>query len=202
MGGAHRRAAATAPLCHRAPRGVRALALALVAWGCLAGVLGCTTITAKQRRAWEEGRILRPDPAADSTAAALVASTVALPEPEARAVRAALALRGTPQSLLDCSAFTARVWREAGVFLPRTVREQWTTGVPVTLAELRPGDLVFFAFAHRPVDHVALYVGENRVMHVSSAQGCVALASIVSAPFASACVGARRPVTEPAPAGD
>jgi cell wall-associated NlpC family hydrolase len=168
----------------------------------LALAWGCTPITTKQRRAWEEGRVLRPDPATDSTVTAIASSAALLADPEERAVQAALALLGTPRSQLDCSEFTARVWRESGIALPRTVREQWVTGVPVDIEALRPGDLVFFAFSHPPVDHVAIYVGQDRVVHVSSAQGCVALASIVSEPFANVCVGARRPRPEPGPAGD
>jgi cell wall-associated NlpC family hydrolase len=83
------------------------------------------------------------------------------------------------------------------------VREQWASGAPVADADLQPGDLVFFAFAHRPVDHVGLYVGRGQIVHVSSSQRCVSLVELGSAPFDAARVGARRPVTRgPRDAGD
>jgi len=46
----------------------------------------------------------------------------------------------------DCSGLMLRAYREAGVNLPRTSREQWYAGARVpNPADLQPGDLVFGA---------------------------------------------------------
>jgi cell wall-associated NlpC family hydrolase len=182
--------------------------LAAVAAGLWLVAAGCAPITMREMRDREAG--LRPQnkPATQAAVATLTQEAATLPAPEQLAVTAGLDLLGTPQWSLDCSGFTARAWAAAGVVLPRTVREQWTVGVPVAAEDLQAGDLVFFAFSRRPVDHVALYVGGGQVLHVSSAHRQVALAGLDAAPFAAALVGARRPasaaespVTAP-PSGD
>ncbi len=55
----------------------------------------------------------------------------------------------------DCSGFTSALWRDAGGVrdIPRTSRQQQAWTVPVPLAQVRPGDLVFFG---DPVTHVGL----------------------------------------------
>ena len=47
----------------------------------------------------------------------------------------------------DCSALIRYAWAKAGILLPRTSRPQWyAPGIRITsLADLQPGDLVFFA---------------------------------------------------------
>jgi cell wall-associated NlpC family hydrolase len=49
----------------------------------------------------------------------------------------------------------------AGVALPRTSQSQRAASRPVTAAELRPGDLVFYYDA----SHVGIYVGDGQVIH-------------------------------------
>ncbi len=68
----------------------------------------------------------------------------------------------------DCSGLTSYVWREAGgVVLPRVSRDQQRFAVAIPREQLLPGDLVFYS---EPVDHVALYVGDGRVVDASSAK--------------------------------
>ncbi len=62
----------------------------------------------------------------------------------------------------DCSGLTGWAYRQAGVRLPRTSREQWAVGPHVDLAHLAPGDLLFWATNRADPDtihHVALYIG-------------------------------------------
>lgn len=56
----------------------------------------------------------------------------------------------------DCSGLTSYVWRQAGVSLPRTSRDQYAAGVKVSRSSLQPGDLVYFG---SPIYHVAIYIG-------------------------------------------
>ncbi len=68
----------------------------------------------------------------------------------------------TGPDAFDCSGLTGWAYRQAGLGLPRTSRQQWSAGPRVALGELSPGDLLFWASdPSQPatIHHVALYVG-------------------------------------------
>ena len=72
-----------------------------------------------------------------------------------------------PAKGLDCSGFTQRVFGDLGIDLPRVSSQQATAGRPVaSLAEARPGDLVFFDYSSdRPgIDHVGIYLGDGKMI--------------------------------------
>ena len=50
----------------------------------------------------------------------------------------------------------------AGVSLPHSSRAQYKYGKAISRKELQPGDLVFFG---KPISHVAIYLGGNRMLH-------------------------------------
>jgi cell wall-associated NlpC family hydrolase len=52
----------------------------------------------------------------------------------------------------------------AGVALPRTSRYQFDAGRKVPIADLRPGDLVFYQRRGGPIHHVAMYVGAGNMV--------------------------------------
>jgi cell wall-associated NlpC family hydrolase len=81
----------------------------------------------------------------------------------------------TPESGFDCSGFTKYVFAKQGIRLPRTAREQARVGdgVPLDFAALLPGDLIMFAEPNEAISHVAIYVGDGRIIHASSALGGV-----------------------------
>ena len=81
----------------------------------------------------------------------------------------------TPKSGFDCSGFVQYVYRHNGVTLPRTSRQQATTGksLPAKLDGLRAGDLLFFSQRGDVVDHVAIYAGNDRILHSTSSGGGV-----------------------------
>ncbi|MEV5878665.1 NlpC/P60 family protein [Streptomyces sp. NPDC052101] len=62
----------------------------------------------------------------------------------------------------DCSGLTQAAWRAAGVTLPRTTYDQVNTGTTVSLADARPGDLVFF---YDDISHVGVYIGNGMMIH-------------------------------------
>lgn len=78
----------------------------------------------------------------------------------------------TPRGGFDCSGFTQFVFREHGIELPRTSRQQVNAGDALSLrvSALIPGDLVFFDASENDgvIDHMAIYVGDNRIIHSSS----------------------------------
>ncbi|WP_254791118.1 transglycosylase SLT domain-containing protein [Blastococcus tunisiensis] len=72
-----------------------------------------------------------------------------------------------PAKGLDCSGFTQLVYKNLGVDLPRTSSQQATSGRPVaSLAEARPGDLVFFdnSSSRAGIDHVGMYIGNGKMI--------------------------------------
>ncbi|MGY5051775.1 NlpC/P60 family protein [Streptomyces sp. 900105755] len=62
----------------------------------------------------------------------------------------------------DCSGLSQAAWKAAGVSLPRTTYDQVNAGTTVSLADARPGDLVFF---YDDVSHVGIYIGNGMMIH-------------------------------------
>ena len=85
---------------------------------------------------------------------------------------------GTTPEGFDCSGLVQYVYREAGVSLPRTTVEQLENGRRVKLSELEPGDLLFYRFSRRPVDHVAIYLGDGQAVHAPANGRAVIVAGI------------------------
>lgn len=80
---------------------------------------------------------------------------------------------GTTRSGVDCSAFVRAIYDAAfGVSLTRSTRTQVREGQSVPRHDLRAGDLVFFKTG-RNQRHVGIYLGQNRLLHASSAQNRV-----------------------------
>ncbi|WP_442602947.1 C40 family peptidase [Paenibacillus sp. KN14-4R] len=73
----------------------------------------------------------------------------------------------------DCSSFTMHVFKNYGVKLNRTARDQAKQGTFVARKDLRKGDLVFFKIPSRPYDigHVGIYVGNNTMLNASGSKG-------------------------------
>jgi soluble lytic murein transglycosylase-like protein len=68
---------------------------------------------------------------------------------------------------LDCSGLSQLVYKNLGIDLPRTASQQATAGRPVaSLAQARPGDLVFFDYSasRAGVDHVGVYIGGGKMI--------------------------------------
>jgi cell wall-associated NlpC family hydrolase len=82
---------------------------------------------------------------------------------------------GTPAVGFDCSGFVQYVFGHHGVNLPRTSRQQAGAGQALSskIAALKPGDLMLFSSKGGRVDHVAIYAGNNRILHSSAGAGGV-----------------------------
>jgi cell wall-associated NlpC family hydrolase len=81
----------------------------------------------------------------------------------------------TPGEGFDCSGFVQYVFGRHGVDLPRTSRLQAGAGRALSrkVASLKPGDLMLFSSKGGRVDHVAIYAGNNRMLHSSAGAGGV-----------------------------
>ncbi|WP_261381568.1 C40 family peptidase [Paenibacillus cremeus] len=71
-------------------------------------------------------------------------------------------------SSFDCSSFTQYIFRINGVNIPRSSRQQSQVGTYVPRNQLQPGDLVFF---YSPIHHVAVYIGNGKIMHTYGRPG-------------------------------
>jgi len=98
-----------------------------------------------------------------------------------------------PDSGLDCSAFIALLYKEAGGGeLPRTALEISEVGARVEPQALQPGDLVFFRDAHRRIAHVGVYVGDENFVHASRKHGVIYQSRLSEPYWKSRFKGARR----------
>src|SRR5262249_56781886 len=76
----------------------------------------------------------------------------------------------SPATGFDCSGLVQWSFAQVGVRLPRTAQQQYDATARVPTADLRPGDLVFFANTYKsdpsePVTHVAIYLGDGRMLN-------------------------------------
>ncbi|MEU2063779.1 C40 family peptidase [Streptomyces sp. NPDC013455] len=127
-----------------------------------------------------------------TTAGSLPADRPASPV-GARAVRYAMEQVGKPYEwgaagpdAYDCSGLTSQAWSQAGTPIPRTSQEQWDRLKRVPLPQLRPGDLVVY---FPDATHVALYVGNGRVVQAPRPGERVTVSPLASYPV----LGAVRP---------
>ncbi|QOX79693.1 C40 family peptidase [Trichlorobacter lovleyi] len=93
---------------------------------------------------------------------------------------------------MDCSGFTKAVYNLCGVNIPRTSREQYKAGNPVSKSELRDGDLVFFGASESSITHVGIYVGNGKFVHAPRRGEEIKTASVDESYFERRFVGARR----------
>jgi peptidoglycan hydrolase-like protein with peptidoglycan-binding domain len=65
----------------------------------------------------------------------------------------------SPATGFDCSGFVQFVFSHFNIQLPRTSYQQYEVGTHVSVSELQPGDLVFFATDGPGASHVGIYIG-------------------------------------------
>lgn len=99
----------------------------------------------------------------------------------------------TPLYGFDCSGLAAYAYAQAtGLALPRVTYDQARNGRPVTLAELRPADLVFYNTLRRPYSHVGIYLGRERFVHAPTTGKRVYIARMGDPYWRERYSGARR----------
>jgi cell wall-associated NlpC family hydrolase len=64
----------------------------------------------------------------------------------------------------DCSGLMLYAFNGVGVSLPRVSRNQYNAGRKVPVSDLRAGDMVFYKNGSAPIHHVALYVGDGKMI--------------------------------------
>lgn len=83
---------------------------------------------------------------------------------------------GTGNGGFDCSGLMQYVWSKAGVSIPRVAAAQYAWSDPVSLAELQPGDLVFFG--RTDIHHVGIYIGGGLMINAPHTGTVVQVSSI------------------------
>jgi peptidoglycan DL-endopeptidase CwlO len=106
------------------------------------------------------------------------------------AVQTALAQVGDPYvygaagpDSFDCSGLTMYSWAAAGVSLSHSSSVQATQGVPVSISDLMPGDLIFY---YSPISHVGMYIGNGQIVHAPHPGLSVQVVSMYEMPIAEA----------------
>lgn len=116
----------------------------------------------------------RPGNAAKQQAAGLQAVAMS-PKQSSEVLSRAVNVLGTPyrwggsspKKGFDCSGLVKYAFNDvADVDLPRTSNAMARgQGVKVAKGDLKPGDLIFFNIKSRRVNHVAIYLGNDRFIH-------------------------------------
>jgi cell wall-associated NlpC family hydrolase len=121
-------------------------------------------------------------------------STVAPPSIHGGVVGIAMRYLGVPYvwggaspSGFDCSGFVMYVFAQIGVSLPHSSYSQYGMGAPVSMSQLQPGDLVFFAGA----GHEGIYIGGGQFIHAPHTGDHVKISSLTGW-YASTFAGGRR----------
>jgi hypothetical protein len=99
---------------------------------------------------------------------------------------------GKSTSGVDCSGLVLEVLAPLGVKMPRTVVEQFATGISIGRKNVRTGDLVFFGRQRVP-EHVGIAVSGEEMVHASASRG-VAVDKISDFAETTKFRGARRVV--------
>jgi cell wall-associated NlpC family hydrolase len=112
-----------------------------------------------------------------------------LPTPGYKAAAFACGEAGKPYvwgaagpSAYDCSGITMAAWQQAGVFMPHNAAAQRRSMQYVNRADLQIGDLVFY---YNDLSHVALYVGDGKVINAPQPGDVVRMMSMDTAPIHS-----------------
>jgi peptidoglycan DL-endopeptidase CwlO len=103
------------------------------------------------------------------------------------AVQAALTRIGSPYSwggsgpnAFDCSGLVMWAFQQAGINLPHSSQALSQGGQPVSRDNMQPGDLVTY---YGDASHVAIYIGDGKMVHASTFGTPVRVAPVDNAPI-------------------
>ena len=81
-------------------------------------------------------------------------------------------LGGNSKTCIDCSAFTSTIIRDIyRINLPRTAAEQYNESLRISKDSLQEGDLVFFKTKRNYINHVGIFLANDKFVHASTSQG-------------------------------
>ena len=97
----------------------------------------------------------------------------------------------TPATGFDCSGLVQYSYSQLGIHIPRVAADQFNVGIPVTKAELRPGDIVFFKDSTGYVHHEGIYIGNDMFLHAPHTGDVVKVSSLDTPYYAQQFAGGR-----------
>ena len=101
-------------------------------------------------------------------------------------------LGGSNPGGFDCSGFVHWAYKNVGVKLPRTAREQSVVGESIrNIEDMRAGDIVAFRHPKRGY-HTGIYVGDGKFIHSPRKRTRVRINSLSDPYFSQTLLGARR----------
>jgi cell wall-associated NlpC family hydrolase len=127
-----------------------------------------------------------PAPAA-ATGAAAVAVQYALSK-----VGAAYVAGASGPTSFDCSGLTMAAWAAAGVKLTHISRVQYDQTQRIALADIQPGDLLFYL--GNGVHHVTMYVGNGQMVNAANPASGVVISAVSEPWYAQRLTGVGRVV--------
>jgi cell wall-associated NlpC family hydrolase len=87
---------------------------------------------------------------------------------------------GESNSGLDCSGLVQKTFKDLGINVPRIAADQQKVGTAVPgLKDAQPGDLLFFG---QPAYHVAIYLGNDRLIESPEPGKCVHITDVYQQP--------------------
>jgi peptidoglycan DL-endopeptidase RipA len=92
----------------------------------------------------------------------------------------------------DCSGLALWAWGQVGVYLPHYSGYQYNSGPHISRSDLRPGDLVFWAYNTSDpgsIHHVAIYIGGGQIIQAPQTGDVVKISYM----WSSGYIGAARP---------
>ena len=94
----------------------------------------------------------------------------------------------------DCSGFIRTIWKACGICLPRDAVDQAEEGRSVTLdsSEWQKGDLIFFENEEQCIHHVAMYVGNGKILHAPSTGKLIEQIELKKSAYAGNVCSVRR----------
>jgi cell wall-associated NlpC family hydrolase len=103
-----------------------------------------------------------------------------------------------PATGFDCSGFVRYVFAHAiGMQLPTNSASQFLSGLKVSRADMKPGDLVFFHTRGKGgISHVGIYISNGNFIHSPASGQSVQISSLDDAYWAKHFAGAKRPAME------
>ena len=99
----------------------------------------------------------------------------------------------SPSTGFDCSGFTTYVFRNFGVSLNRSSKDQIKNGTAVSKSNLQLGDIVIFKNQGKTaIGHVGIYIGNGNFIHAANKKEGVVITALSSRYYSQRYVGARR----------
>ncbi|RUT29683.1 NlpC/P60 family protein [Paenibacillus zeisoli] len=96
-------------------------------------------------------------------------------------------------SSFDCSSFTQYLYKQVGVRIPRSSKDQSRAGKYVSKSKLKSGDLVF-SDTNRDgvINHVSIYIGNGKLLHTYRVGIGVTISTFKGSTWDKTYVTARR----------